>query len=62
MRKVFDLFVERYLMLLNPAVVRGLRHQLGEGKTPENAVDQARTLSGSFDFNRKMATVEFPRI
>jgi integrase/recombinase XerD len=41
----FDKLVLRHVVLLNPAAsVRGPRYSAGEGKTPEIAVEQARTL------------------
>ena len=48
LRRLFDLFVNRHLMLLNPAAsVRGERYQVIEGKTPEITAAQARTLIAS---------------
>ncbi len=42
----------RHVVLLNPAAsVRGPRYSTGEGKTPEIAVEQARTLLKSIDLS-----------
>ncbi len=45
LRRLFDLFVTRHLMVLNPAAcVRGERYEVIEGKTPEITLDQAKRL------------------
>jgi integrase/recombinase XerD len=45
LRAFFDLLVERHIILMNPAAaVRGQRHSVIEGKTPEITVEQARAL------------------
>ena len=45
LRQFFDALVLRHVVVLNPAAsVRGARYQVVEGKTPEIAIDQARTL------------------
>jgi integrase/recombinase XerD len=45
LRRLFDLFVTRHLMVLNPAAsVRGERYQVEEGKTPEITQEQATKL------------------
>ncbi|HVX13844.1 MAG TPA: tyrosine-type recombinase/integrase [Pirellulales bacterium] len=44
-RAFFDVLVNRHVVVLNPAAsVRGERHQVIEGKTPEITRDQARQL------------------
>jgi integrase/recombinase XerD len=48
----FDKLVLRHVVLLNPAAsVRGPRYSSGEGKTPEIAIEQARTLLKSIDLS-----------
>jgi integrase/recombinase XerD len=48
LRAFFDALVVRHVVGLNPAAsVRGERHQVIEGKTPEITVEQARTLMKS---------------
>ncbi len=50
LRRLFDLFVTRHLMVLNPAAcVRGERYEVVEGKTPEITRDQATRLLESLD-------------
>lgn len=50
LRALFDLMVTRHAVVLNPAAsVRGERHQVIEGKTPEITIEQARTLLASVD-------------
>ena len=50
LRHFFDLLVTRHAVILNPAAsVRGARHQVVEGKTPEITVEQARRLLQSID-------------
>ncbi|HJT76259.1 MAG TPA: tyrosine-type recombinase/integrase [Gemmataceae bacterium] len=45
LRRLFDLFVTRHLMVLNPAAcVRGERYEVIEGKTPEITPPQTRRL------------------
>jgi site-specific recombinase XerD len=54
LRKLFDLLVERHLMESNPAAaVRGQRHSVVEGRTPEISVEQARTLIGTLPLHRR---------
>ncbi|MBX3412389.1 MAG: tyrosine-type recombinase/integrase [Pirellulales bacterium] len=49
-RRFFDRLVVRHVVVLNPALsVRGPRHQVVEGRTPEMPVAQARTLLRSID-------------
>jgi site-specific recombinase XerD len=44
-RRLFDLFVTRHLMVLNPAAcIRGERYSVVEGKTPEISLDHATQL------------------
>ncbi len=52
-RAFFDVLVNRHVVILNPAAtVRGERYQAVEGKTPEIAIEQARTLLKSIDTSR----------
>ncbi len=45
LRGFFDRLVNRHVVILNPfASVRGVKEETVEGKTPEMAVEQARTL------------------
>jgi integrase/recombinase XerD len=45
LRGFFDRLVNRHVVILNPAAsVKGVKDQVVEGKTPEMAIDQARTL------------------
>lgn len=47
-RSFFDVLVNRHVVVLNPAAsVRGERHEVVEGKTPEISRDQARKLLAS---------------
>lgn len=49
-RHLFDELVTRHAVILNPAAsVRGERHQVIEGKTPEITIEHARRLLGSID-------------
>lgn len=49
-RKFFDVAVTRHAIPLNPALsVRGPKHQVIEGKTPEITVAEARKLLGAID-------------
>jgi site-specific recombinase XerD len=49
-RHLFDILVNRHAVILNPAAsVRGERHQVVEGKTPEISVAQARQLLAGID-------------
>ena len=49
-RKFFDIAVTRHAVPLNPALsVRGPKHQVVEGKTPEISIVQARRLLASID-------------
>lgn len=49
-RHLFDVFVTRHAVVLNPAAsVRGERYQVIEGKTPEISVEQARHLLSCID-------------
>lgn len=53
LRRLFDLFVTRHLMVLNPAsCVRGERYAVIEGKTPEITRQQATRLLQSIDTAR----------
>jgi site-specific recombinase XerD len=55
LRRLFDLFVTRHLMVLNPAAcVRGERYQVVEGKTPEITAEQARRLIASIPISRRL--------
>ena len=48
LRGFFDRLVNRHVVILNPAAsVKGVKDQVIEGKTPEMAVEQARTLMAS---------------
>src|SRR5580704_2383131 len=48
LRGFFDRLVNRHVCLLNPAAsVRGVKETVMEGKTPEIAIEQARTLLAS---------------
>src|SRR5580704_6898585 len=48
LRGFFDRLVNRHVVILNPAAsVSGVKEQVIEGKTPEMAIEQARTLMGS---------------
>ena len=48
LRHFFDVLVARHAAVLNPfQSVRGVRHQHGEGRTPEATVEQARQLLAS---------------
>jgi site-specific recombinase XerD len=50
LRGFFDAMVRRHVMILNPASsVRAERYTVVEGKTPEIAVEQARSLLASID-------------
>lgn len=52
-RHLFDRLVQRHSVPLNPAAsVRGDRHNVVEGRTPEIAVAQARQLLASIDDSR----------
>ena len=61
LRRLFDLFVTRHLMVLNPAAcVRGERYQVVEGKTPEITAEQARRLIASIPTTRKVKATTIP--
>jgi integrase/recombinase XerD len=48
LRGFFDRLVNRHVVILNPAAsVKGVKDSVVEGKTPEMAIDQARTLMAS---------------
>jgi integrase/recombinase XerD len=50
LRRFFDIAVTRHAVPLNPALsVRGPKHTVVEGKTPEITVDQARKLLAGID-------------
>lgn len=50
LRRFFDVFVQRHVVLINPAAsVRGERYSVVEGKTPEIRPEQVRTLLSSID-------------
>ena len=52
-RHLFDILVTRHAVVLNPAAsVRGARHQVIEGKTPEITIEQARRLLSCIDLTR----------
>ncbi len=52
-RHFFDIFVQRHIVVLNPAAsVRGDRHIVIEGKTPEITIEQARRLLASIDTSK----------
>lgn len=52
LRALFDLLVQRHVVILNPAAsVRGEKYRAVEGKTPEIGVEQARRLLASIDTN-----------
>ena len=52
-RRFFDRLVVRHVVVLNPALsVRGPRHQVIEGRTPEIPVAQVRQLMQSIDTTR----------
>ena len=57
LRGFFDALVLRHVVLLNPAAsVRGDRYSVVEGKTPEIAIEQARTLLASIKVVRPVET------
>jgi len=61
LRRLFDLFVTRHLMVLNPAAcVRGERYDVIEGKTPEITAEQARMLIASIPTTRKVQATPIP--
>ena len=50
LRGFFDALVLRHVVILNPALsVKAERYEVIEGKTPEIAIEQARTLLNSLD-------------
>ena len=50
LRHFFDTLVTRHAVLLNPFhSVRGIKHQVAHGKTPEITIPQARRLIASLD-------------
>jgi site-specific recombinase XerD len=50
LRQFFDALVTRHAVALNPfASVRGIKHHVAEGATPEISVEQARKLLRSLD-------------
>lgn len=52
-RGLFDILVERHVIVLNPALsVRTERFSATEGRTPEITVEQARELRDSIDLER----------
>lgn len=52
MRHFFDILVERHAVILNPFhSVRGIKHQVVDGKTPEITISQARILVASIDLS-----------
>ena len=52
LRHFFDALVTRHAVALNPfASVRGRKHDVGDGKTPEMTIQQARALLGSLDLS-----------
>ena len=61
LRRLFDLFVTRHLMVLNPAAcVRGERYEVIEGKTPEITAEQARKLIASIPTTRNVPATPIP--
>ena len=53
LRHFFDALVTRHAVALNPfASVRGQKHAVVDGKTPELTIGQARVLLGSLDLSR----------
>ena len=53
MRNFFDTLVERHAIVLNPFTsVRGIKHKVVDGKTPELTIAQARILIASIDLSR----------
>ncbi len=53
LRALFNLFVTRHLMVINPAAcVRGEKYEVIEGKTPEITLQQATRLIQSIDTSR----------
>jgi integrase/recombinase XerD len=55
LRALFDQMVVRHAMLLNPAAsVRGEKHQVIEGKTPEISIAQARALLSSIRIEKQL--------
>ncbi len=53
LRHFFDALVTRHAVALNPfASVRGRKHAVVDGKTPELTIGQARALLGSLDLSR----------
>ena len=52
LRHFFDALVTRHAVALNPfASVRGRKHAVVDGKTPELTIQQARTLLGSLELS-----------
>ena len=52
LRHFFDALVTRHAVALNPfASVRGRKHDVVDGKTPEMTIQQARALLGSLDLS-----------
>ena len=52
MRHFFDILVERHAVVLNPfQSVRGIKHQVLDGKTPEITIAQSRVLVASIDLS-----------
>lgn len=50
LRRFFDVLVNRHVIVLNPAAsVRGQRHQVVEGRTPEISLEHARLLMRSIN-------------
>jgi integrase/recombinase XerD len=61
LRSLFDLFVTRHLMVINPAAsVRGERYQVIEGKTPEILAGQVRALFASIQTTRRRRQQTLP--
>jgi len=53
MRNFFDTLVRRHVVVLNPfQSVRGIKHKVLDGKTPELTIPQARILLASFDLSQ----------
>jgi site-specific recombinase XerD len=68
LRGFFDRLVNRHVVILNPAAsVKGVKEQVIEGKTPEMALDQARSLMAAIKLSETVKDdqgreVERPRV
>ena len=62
LRHFFDALVTRHVVALNPfSSVRGRKHAVVDGKTPELAPGQARALLGSLDLSHVVGTCKSRR-